>query len=124
MIDKVFSFAMLVPLLAFALGAWLIWRRPIQSQPFQGSTWRRAAIIIGLLSLSADAVLSAGYLLYLHSSPAVRWSVFNTCSNIGAVACLIGLLAAAAGTGAARLPLLFGCLYGMVFWYLTISPRL
>jgi Co/Zn/Cd efflux system component len=76
-----------------------------------------------LLSLSADVLVSIGYLLYKFSSATVKWSIFDTCSSVGAIACLVGLLATAAGKGAAvRLVLLFGCLGGILFWYLTIGP--
>jgi hypothetical protein len=79
--------------------------------------------MIGLLSLSADVLVSIGYLLYKFSSATVKSSIFDTCSSVGAIAWLVGLLAAAAGKGAAvRLLLLFGCFGGMLFWYLTIGP--
>ena len=52
--------------------------------------------MIGLLSLTADAVLSSGYLLYKFTSATVKWSIFDTCSSVGAIACLVGIFAAAA----------------------------
>ena len=79
--------------------------------------------MIGFLSLSADAMMSVGYLLYKFLRSTVKWSISDACSNVGAIAFPIGLLAAAAGKGAAvRLLLLFRSFAGMLLWYLTTGP--
>lgn len=123
MIDKIFSVALLLPALASSIAAWLVWKWRDSAPNIQTSPWRRIVTIIGLLSLTADVLLSTGYLLYKFASATVKWSTFDTCSSVGAMACLVGILAAAAGKGAAvRLLLLFGCFGGMLFWYLTIGP--
>jgi hypothetical protein len=122
-IDNIFSFVLLFPPLASSIAAWLLWKWRDSALTTQTSAWRRIVTIVGLFSLSIDAAVSVGYMLYKFSAPIVKWSVFDTCSSVGAIACLIGLLAAAAGKGAAvRLVLLFGCLGGMLSWYLTIGP--
>lgn len=121
--EKIVSVALSIPSLASSIAAWLVWKWRDSAPSIQTSTWRRTVTLIGLVSLSADVVVSVGYLLYEFSSTAVKWSIFDACSSVGAMACLVGLLAAAAGKGAAtRLLLLFGCFGGMLFWYLTIGP--
>jgi hypothetical protein len=76
------------------------------------------------IALSADAVLSAGYLFFAYSDYLVKFSTFDTCSSVGAAFCLIGIVAAFMGKGmAVRVLILFGCFAGMLFWYLTIGPH-
>jgi cytochrome b561 len=123
MADKIFSVALSLPALASLIAARLVWKWRDSDSNIQTSPWRKIATVIGLLSLTADVLLSTGYLLYKFASTTVKWSVFDSCSSVGGIACLVGILAAAAGKGAAvRLLLLFGCFGGMLFWYLTIGP--
>ena len=118
------SLALLFPALALAIGAWLMWTLHDSLPAIQTSKWRRIATILGLLVLSADVVLSAAYVFYEFSSRIVRFSVFDTYSSIGALLCLIGLLAAFSGKGlGSRVLILLGCFFGILFWYLTIGPH-
>jgi hypothetical protein len=124
MAERYISLALLFPALALAIGAWLTWSLNDSAAAIQTSKWRRIATILGLLVLSGDVVLSAGYVFYEFSARTVRFSVFDTCSSICALLCLIGLLAAFSGKGlGARLLILLGCFFGMFFWYLTIGPH-
>jgi hypothetical protein len=124
MAERYIPLALLFPALALAIGAWLMWILHDSPAAIQTSKWRRIATILGLLVLSADVVLSAGYVFYEFSARIVRFSVFDTCSSIGALLCLIGILAAFLGKGlGARLLILLGCFFGMLFWYLTIGPH-
>jgi len=124
MAERYISLALLFPALALAIGAWLMWTLHDSPAAIQTSKWRRIATILGLLVLSADVVLSAGYAFYEFSARIVRFSVFDTCSSIGALLCLIGILAAFLGKGlGSRLLILLGCFFGMLFWYLTIGPH-
>jgi len=124
MAERYISLALLFPSLVLSIGAWLMWTLHDSPAAIQTSKWRRIATILGLLVLSADVVLSAGYVFYEFSARIVRFSVFDTCSSIGALLCLIGILAAVLGKGlGARLLILLGCFFGMLFWYLTIGPH-
>jgi hypothetical protein len=121
--NRYFSLALLVPSLVLSIAAWLIWRWRDSSSIVQNSKWRSVVTILGLFFLSADVVLSGGYLLYESSASIVKFSVFDACSSIGAIFCLAGIVAAVLGKGlAVRLPNLLGCFFGMMFWYLTIGP--
>src|SRR6185369_9186826 len=93
------SLALLSPVLALAIAAWLMWTLHDSSDAIQTSKWRRIVTNLGLLVLSADVVLSAGYVFYEFSARIVRFSVFDTCSSVGALLCLIGILAAFLGKG-------------------------
>ena len=124
MAERYISLALLFPALALVIAAWLIWTLHDSPDAIQTSKWRRLATNLGLLVLSADVVLSAGYVFYEFSTRIVRFSVSDTCSSIGALLCLIGILAAFLGKGlGARLLILLGCFFGMLFWYLTIGPH-
>jgi hypothetical protein len=121
--DSIFSVALLFPAFASSIAGWLIWKYHDSAPSIQTSIWRRIVTVLGLFSMSFDAALSVGYMVYKFSAIAAKWSVFDTCSSVGATACLVGLIAAAAGKGVAvRLVLLFGSFGGMLFWYLTIGP--
>ena len=118
------SLALLFPPLVLAIGAWSMWTLHDSSSAIQASKWRRISTILGLLVLSADVILSAAYVFYEFSVRNLRFSVFDTCSSIGALLCSIGLLAALSGKGlGTRLLILSGCFFGMLFWYLTIGPH-
>ena len=85
MAERSISLALLFPALALAIGAWLMWTLHDSPSATQTSKWRRIATILGLLVLSADVLLSAGYVFYEFSARIV----FDTCSSIGALLCLI-----------------------------------
>ena len=122
--ERYVSLALLFPALALTIAAWLMWTLHDSSAAIQTSKSRKIVTIVGLLFVSADVVLSAGYVFYEFSAPIVNFSVFDMCSSVGAVLCLIGIVAAFSGKGlAARLLILFGCFFGMLFWYLTIGPH-
>jgi hypothetical protein len=122
--DRFISLALLFPALALTIAAWSLWRRRDSSAAIQNSKWRKIVTIVGLLFLTADVLLSAGYLLYVFSVGVVKFSVFDACSSIGALFCLVGIVAASLGKGPVVRPLiLFGCFGGMLFWYLTIGPQ-
>jgi hypothetical protein len=78
--------------------------------------------MVGLISLSAHALISFGYLLYESLSHSAEFSVFDNCSSAGAIACLIGLVASAIGKGSSKLWVVFGSVAGLFTWYLTIGP--
>jgi hypothetical protein len=118
------SLALLFPALALAIAAWSMWTLHDSSAAIQTSKWRKIVTVIGLLALSGDVVLSAGYVFYEFSARIVRFSVFDACSSVGALLCLIGIVAASFGKGSGgRLLILLGCFCGMMFWYLTIGPH-
>ena len=118
------SLALLFPALALTIAAWLMWTSHDSSADIQTSKWRRIATILGLLVLSADVVLSAGYVFYEFSARIVKFSVFDACSSVGALLCLIGIVAAFLGKGlGSRNLILLGCFFGMLFWFLTIGPH-
>jgi hypothetical protein len=124
MADRYFSLGLLSPALALTIAAWLMWRLHDSSATIQASKWRRTVTIIGLLALSADVALSAGYLSYEFSARIVKFSVFDACSTVGALFCLVGIVAASLGKGLrVRLLIPLGCFFGMLFWYLTIGPH-
>jgi hypothetical protein len=124
MTDRFSSLALLFPALALTIAAWLMWRLHDSSAAIQTSKWRKIVTIVGLLVLSADVVLSAGYLFYEFFARTVKFSVFDACSSVGALFCLIGIVAASLGKGlGVRLLIPLGCFCGMLFWYLTIGPR-
>jgi len=80
--------------------------------------------MVGLFSLTADAVMTVGYLLNEFFGHGINFSTYSTCSDIGALSCLIAVLASFAGKGLlVRLTLLFGSLSGLMFWYLQMGPR-
>lgn len=80
--------------------------------------------MIGLSFLTVDALMTAGYLLNGFFGHGINFSAFNTCSSIGALSCLVAVLASLAGKGLlVRLTLLFGALSGLMFWFLQIGPR-
>ena len=64
------------------------------SATIQTSKWRKTVTIVGLLALSADVLLSAGYLSYEASARIVKFSVFDARSSVGALFCLVGIVAA------------------------------
>jgi len=118
------SVALLFPAVTLTIPAWLMWVLHDSSAAIQTSKWRKIITIVGLLVLSADVVLSAEYLSYEFSARVVEFSVSDTCSSVGAVFCLIGIVAASVGKGlGVRLLIPLGCFCGMLFWYLTIGPR-
>lgn len=124
MAERYISLALLFPALALTIAAWLMWTLHDSSAAIQTSKWRKIVTIVGLLVLSADVVLSAGYVFYEFSGRIVKCSVFDACSSVGALLCLIGIVAAFSGKGVgARLLILLGCFFGMLFWYLTIGPH-
>jgi hypothetical protein len=124
MAGRLFSFALLCPALGLTIAAWAMWRFRESSANVQTSKWRKLVTLVGLVALSADAVLSAGYLFFAYSDYLVKFSTFDTCSSVGAAFCLIGIVAAFMGKGmAVRVLILFGCFAGMLFWYLTIGPH-
>jgi nicotinamide riboside transporter PnuC len=124
MADRFFSVALLFPALALTIAAWLMWELHDSSASIQTSKWRKIVTTIGLLVLSADVVLSAGYLFYNFSARIAKFPVFDACSSVGAVLCLIGIVAACLGKGlGVRLLIPLGCLCGMFFWYVTIGPQ-
>jgi hypothetical protein len=124
MAERYISLALLFPALSLAITAWLMWALHDSSAAIQTSKWHRIVTILGLLVLSADVVLSAGYVFYEFSTRIVRFSVFDACSSVGALLSLIGILTAFLGKGlGARLLILLGCFFGMLFWYLTIGPH-
>jgi len=94
MTDRFFSLALLFPALALTIAAWLMWRLRDSSATIQTSNGEKIVTFVGLLVLSADVVLSAGYLFYDFSARIVKFSVFDACSSVGAVLCLIGIVAA------------------------------
>jgi hypothetical protein len=111
----------LSPALALTIAAWFMHD---SSAAIQTSKWRKIVTIVGLLVLSADVVLSAGYVFYEFSARIVKFSVFDACSSVGALLRLIGIVAAFLGNGlGGRLLILLGCFSGMLFWYLTIGPH-
>ena len=122
--ERHISIALLFPALALTIAAWLMWTLHDSSAAIQTSKWRKVATIVGLFALSADVVLSAGYVFYEFSARNVKWSVFDACSSFGALLCLIGIVAAFLGKGlGGRLLILLGCFFGMLFWFLTIGPQ-
>jgi hypothetical protein len=124
MTEKYTSLALLFPALALTIAAWLMWALHDSSAAIQTSNWRKIVTIVGLVVLSVDAVLSAGYVFYEFSARIVKFSVFDACSSVGALLCLIGIIAALLGKGlGSRLLILLGCFLGMLFWYLTIGPH-
>ena len=124
MTERYVSLALLFPALSLTIAAWLVWRFRDSSATIQTSKWRKIVTIVGLLVLSADVILSAGYVFYEFSSRIVKFSVFDACSSVGALLCLIGIIAAFLGKGlGGRLLVLLGCVFGMLFWYLTIGPH-
>jgi hypothetical protein len=117
------SLALLFPALVLTIAAWLMWTLHDSSVAIQTSKWRKKVTIVGLLVLSADMVLSVGYVFYEFSARLVKFAVFGACSDVGALLCLIGIGAAFLGKGlGGRLLILLGCFFGMLFWYLTIGP--
>jgi hypothetical protein len=124
MAGRYVSLALLFPAFALTIAAWLTWTLHDSSAAMQTSKWRKIVTIVGLLALSADVVLSAGYMFYEFSARIAKFSVFDACSSVGAVLCLVGIVAAFSGKGAAsRLLILFGCFFAMLFWYLTMGPH-
>jgi len=118
------SLALLFPALGLTIAAWLTWALHDSSAAIQTSKWRKIVTIVGLLVLSADVVLSAGYVFYEFSAQIPKFSVFDACSSVGALLCLIGIVAALLGRGlVSRLLVLLGCAFGMLYWYLTIGPH-
>jgi hypothetical protein len=118
------SLALLFPALGLTIAAWLMWTLRDSSAAIQTSRWRKIVTVVGLLVLSADVVLSAGYVFYEFSARIVKFSVFDACSSLGALLCLIGIVAAFLGKGlGSRLLVLLGCFSGMLFWFLTIGPH-
>jgi hypothetical protein len=118
------SLALLFPALGLTIAAWLMWTLHDSSGAIQTSKWRKIVTIVGLLVLSADVVLPAGYVFYEFSARIVKFPVFDACSSLGALLCLIGIVAAFLGEGlGSRLLVLLGCFSGMLFWYLTIGPH-
>jgi hypothetical protein len=104
-----------------------MWVLHDSSAAIQTSKWRKIITIVGLLVLSADVVLSAGYLFYEFSARVVEFSVSDTCSSVGAVFCLIGIVAASVGKGlGVRLLIPLGCFCGMLFGTLqsALAPKL
>jgi hypothetical protein len=95
--ERYVSLALLFPVLVLTIAAWLIWTLHDSSLAIQTSKWRKMATIAGLLALSANVVLSAGYVSYEFSARIVKFSVFDTCSSVGALLCLIGIVAAFLG---------------------------
>src|SRR5215472_7772684 len=79
------SLALLFPALALTIAAWLVWALHDSSAASQTSKWRKIMTIVGLIVLSADVVLSAGYVLYAFSVRIVEFSVFDACSSVGAL---------------------------------------
>ena len=122
--ERHISIALLFPALALTIAAWLMWTLHDSSAAIQTSKWRKVATIVGLFVLSADVVLSAGYVFYEFSARNVKWSVFDAYSSFGALLCLIGIVAAFLGKGlGGRLLILLGCFFGKLFWFLTIGPQ-
>ena len=118
------SLALLFPALALTIAAWLVWALHDSSAASQTSKWRKIMTIVGLIVLSADVVLSAGYVLYAFSARIVEFSVFDACSIVGALLYSIGIIAALLGKGlGTRLLILCGSVSGMLFWYLTIGAH-
>jgi hypothetical protein len=121
--EQIFSYVLLVPPVCFSIAAWLGWILRDGRATAQSREWRRIATKIALASATTNATLSAGYLLYKLFSPEVSFFVFDRCSTIGALCCLVAIVGAAAGKGAVtRMFAAFGGLSGVLFWYLTISP--
>jgi len=121
---KLFSLVLLSPALGLAIAAWLIWTLHDSSANVRTSKWRQLATLVGLVALSVDVALSAVYLFFAYSDYLVKFSTFDTCSSVGAVLCLIGIVAAISGKGlAVRILIVFGCFCGMLFWYLSIGPK-
>lgn len=123
MTERYISLALFFPALALTIAAWLMWTMHDSSAAIQTSKWRKTVTIVGLFVLSADVVLSAGYVFYEFSARIVTFSVFDASSSVGALLCLIGIVAAFLGKGlGGRLLILLGCFWGMLFWYLTVGP--
>ena len=124
MTERYVSLALLFPALALTIAAWSVWTFRDSSAAIQTTEWRKIVTILGLLVLPADVILSAGYVFYEFSARIVKFSVFDACSSVGALLCLIGIIAAFLGKGlGARLLILLGCVFGMLFWYVTIGPQ-
>ena len=121
--ERYVSIALLLPALAFTVAAWSVWGFRDSSAIIQTTKWRKIVTILGLFVLSADVILSAVYVFYEFSARIVKFSVFDACSSVGALLCLLGIIAAFSGKGLGRLLMLFGCVFGMMFWYLTIGPH-
>jgi hypothetical protein len=118
------SLALLFPALGLTIAAWLMWTFRDSSDAIQTSKWRKIVTVVALLVLSADVVLSAGYVFYEFSARIVKFSIFDACSSLGALLCLIGIVSAFLGKGlGTRLLVLLGCFSGMLFWFLTIGPH-
>jgi uncharacterized membrane protein len=114
--DRFISLALLFPALALTIAAWSLGRRRDSSAAIQNSKWRKIVTIVGLLFLTADVLLSAGYLLYAFSVGVVKFSVFDACSSIGTLLCLVGIVAASLGKAPVVRPLIVcGSFGGMLF---------
>jgi hypothetical protein len=84
------SLALLFPPLGLTIAACLMWTFHDSSAAIQTSKWQKIVTIFGLLVLSADVVLSAGYVFYEFSARIVKFSIFDACSSLGALLYLIG----------------------------------
>jgi hypothetical protein len=80
--------------------------------------------MVGLSFLNVDTLLTTGYILNEFFGHGINFSAFNICSDIGAVSCLVAVLASLVGKGLlVRVTLLIGSLSGLMFWFLQIGPR-
>jgi len=57
-----------VSALALTIAAWSVWGFRDSSVVIQTTKWRKIVTIVGLLVLSADAILSGGYVFYEFSA--------------------------------------------------------
>jgi Mn2+/Fe2+ NRAMP family transporter len=97
--------------------AWLFWFR--DSNRAILPKWRSVAFLVGLLAASLNAVLFAGWAVWLHFHyNSESWRVQNVCGNVGGVLCLTAFVGATAGEGdyRARVLVSVSAAMGFMLW--------